>query len=87
MWRIFQHFADGLAALPTLIKAYKHPETELAWPWIATCIGIVLTLLTLKDGHSPIAFHRLYLHRGLADLLLRPIQDRQTRRRPEKTLQ
>jgi hypothetical protein len=46
---LFSIVADGLAALPTLIKAYKHPETEIAWPWIATCIGIVLTLLTLKE--------------------------------------
>jgi hypothetical protein len=45
----FSILADGLAAIPTLIKAYKYPETEIAWPWIATCIGVVLTLLTLKE--------------------------------------
>jgi hypothetical protein len=41
--------ADGLAALPTLIKAYKYPETEIAWPWLASCFGVTLTLLTLKE--------------------------------------
>lgn len=46
---VFSIVADGLAALPTLIKAYKHPETEIAWPWMATCVGIVLTLLTLNE--------------------------------------
>jgi hypothetical protein len=46
---VFSIVADGLAALPTLIKAYKYPETELAWPWMATCVGVVLTLLTLKE--------------------------------------
>jgi hypothetical protein len=46
---LFSIVADGLAALPTLIKAYKHPETEIAWPWLATCIGVVLTLLTIKE--------------------------------------
>jgi len=46
---LFSIVADALAALPTLIKAYRHPETEMAWPWLATCIGVVLTLLTLKE--------------------------------------
>jgi hypothetical protein len=46
---VFSIVADALAAIPTLIKAYKYPETELAWPWMATCVGIVLTLLTLKE--------------------------------------
>lgn len=45
----FSILADGLAALPTLVKAYQHPETEIAWPWLATCIGVTLTLLTLKE--------------------------------------
>lgn len=45
----FSIVADGLAALPTLIKAYRYPETEIAWPWLATCIGVTLTLLTLKE--------------------------------------
>lgn len=45
---LFSIVADGLAALPTLIKAYKYPETEIAWPWLATCIGVTLTLLTLR---------------------------------------
>jgi len=44
---LFSIVADGLAALPTLVKAYRYPETELAWPWLATCLGVVLTLLTL----------------------------------------
>lgn len=45
----FSIVADGLAALPTLINAYKYPETEIAWPWLATCCGVTLTLLTLKE--------------------------------------
>lgn len=45
----FSIVADGLAALTTLVKAYKHPETELAWPWLATCLGVTLTLLTLPE--------------------------------------
>ena len=45
----FSIVADALAAIPTLVKAYKYPDTELAWPWIATVVGVVLTLLTLKE--------------------------------------
>ncbi len=26
----------------------KYPDTEIAWPWIATAVGVVLTLLTLS---------------------------------------
>ncbi len=43
---LFSILADGLAALPTIIKSYQHPESEVAWPWIATSIGVVFTLLT-----------------------------------------
>jgi hypothetical protein len=43
----FSIVADGLAGVPTIVKAYKYPDTELAWPWIATVFGVILTLLTL----------------------------------------
>lgn len=46
---LFSILADGLAAVPTIIKAYHYPDTELAWPWIATSFGVVLTLLTLSE--------------------------------------
>lgn len=45
----FSILADGLAAVPTIVKAYKYPDTEIAWPWIAAPFGIVLTLLTLTE--------------------------------------
>jgi len=45
----FSIIADGLAAIPTIVKAYKYPDTEIAWPWIATVIGVILTLLTLSE--------------------------------------
>lgn len=44
----FSIMADGLAAVPTIVKAYKYPDTELGWPWIATAFGVVLTLLTIS---------------------------------------
>lgn len=44
----FSILADALAAIPTLVKAYRYPDTEIAWPWLATVFGVVLTLLTLN---------------------------------------
>jgi hypothetical protein len=44
----FSIVADGFAAVPTIVKAYKYPDTEIAWPWIATVLGVILTLLTLS---------------------------------------
>jgi len=44
----FSIVADGFAAVPTIVKAYRYPDTELAWPWLATVFGVVLTLLTLS---------------------------------------
>jgi hypothetical protein len=46
---LFSIIADGLAAIPTVVKAYKYPESELAWPWLMTSIGVILTLLTLNQ--------------------------------------
>ena len=31
---VFAIASDGLASVPTLIKAWNHPETESAWPFI-----------------------------------------------------
>jgi hypothetical protein len=45
---LFCIIADGLAAVPTIMKAYRYPDTEIAWPWIATSVGVILTLLTLS---------------------------------------
>jgi hypothetical protein len=44
----FSIVADGFAAVPTIVKAYRYPDTEVAWPWIATVVGVILTLLTLS---------------------------------------
>jgi hypothetical protein len=44
----FSIVADGLAAVPTVVKAYRYPDTEIAWPWIATVFGVILTLLTIS---------------------------------------
>jgi hypothetical protein len=45
---IFSILADGLAALPTIVKSFNYPETESAWPYFASTISAILTLLTVK---------------------------------------
>lgn len=44
----FSIIADGLASLPTIIKSYKYPETEAAWPYFSATISAAITLLTIK---------------------------------------
>ncbi len=45
---IFSIVADGLAALPTIVKSYKEPETENSSPFFFAIInaGIVLLVIT-----------------------------------------
>lgn len=44
---LFSLLSEGLATLPTLIKAYYHPHTERAWPWLASTASGILTLVTI----------------------------------------
>lgn len=41
--------ADGLAALPTIVKSYRFPETESGWPYITAAVNAALTLLTIDE--------------------------------------
>jgi len=43
----FSIMADGLAALPTIVKAFQFPETENPWIWLSGVLGVVITLFTL----------------------------------------
>lgn len=44
----FSILADGLAALPTIVKSFNYPETESAWPYFTGTISAALTLLTIQ---------------------------------------
>lgn len=44
----FSILSDGLAALPIIVKAYKYPETESAYPWLLSSMNGLITLLTIK---------------------------------------
>lgn len=45
----FAIFADGLAALPTIVKTYHYPETENGWLYLTGVIYALLTLLTIRN--------------------------------------
>lgn len=45
---IFSILADGLAALPTIVKAYRKPESENYLIYLTAIIGSGITLLTIQ---------------------------------------
>ncbi len=45
---LFSIIADGLAALPTIVKAYRHPETENWLGFGGGAVNAGITLLTIK---------------------------------------
>ncbi len=45
----FALIADGLAGLPTLIKAWKEPQSEHYAPYLTSAISAGITLLTISD--------------------------------------
>ncbi len=45
----FSIAADGLAALPTLRKAWSHPDSESPWAYLGGALGSGLTLLTITS--------------------------------------
>lgn len=45
---VFSIFADTAAAVPTLKKAWKFPETESYWPFLLAILSATITLATIK---------------------------------------
>ncbi len=69
---IFSILADFLAALPTIIKAYKNPETESYLTYFGASVGGIITLLTVTNWtFSNYAFDvYIMLNMGLIGLLV-----------------
>lgn len=65
---LFSIAADGLAALPTIVKAYRYPETETGWMWLSAAINGLLTLLTVVDW--TFAHYGFPLYIILVDLII-----------------
>ena len=47
--RISEQTADGFAAVPTIVKSYRHPESENRWLYLASAINAGVTLLTVRE--------------------------------------
>ncbi len=60
--------ADGLAAVPTIVKSYNHPETEIGWLWLAAATNGLLTVLTVVDW--TLAHYGFPLYILLVDLII-----------------
>jgi hypothetical protein len=45
---VFSLIADAFAALPTLYKAYKNPDTENSFAYLTAAISGIITLLTIR---------------------------------------
>lgn len=46
---MFGILADAFAAIPTIVKSYKHPESESAPVYLLGAIAAGVTMLTIKD--------------------------------------
>lgn len=58
---VFAIIADLFAALPTIVKAWRHPETESAWIYVLGGLGNIIGLLTLRTWDLATAGFSTYL--------------------------
>ena len=45
----FSIIADGLAALPTIMKSFSYPETENGWVYLTAAISALLNLMNINN--------------------------------------
>lgn len=64
----FSILADGFAFVPTIRKAYSHPETENAYAYLAASVGIAFNLLAVE--HWIFAAYAFPLYLLIADLIV-----------------
>jgi hypothetical protein len=58
---LFAAMGDGFAALPTIIKAWKHPETESGMIFIASLISVLLVLPSIPAWNIQNSAFQIYL--------------------------
>jgi hypothetical protein len=46
---IFATATDVVATLPTAVKLYKYPETEIAWPYFTATVCCLLNLILIES--------------------------------------
>jgi hypothetical protein len=62
---IFSIAADFLAAIPTVIKSYTHPQSESINNYFAAILNSIITILTIKKfdfANSSFAFYILFIN-------------------------
>ncbi len=57
----FGILSDGLAAVPTIIKSYKFPETENYWAYLSSAISALLTLMTIDNWSFESSAFSIYI--------------------------
>ncbi|MEK7564006.1 MAG: hypothetical protein AAB510_00340 [Patescibacteria group bacterium] len=57
---LFAILSDGLAAVPTLIKSWKFPETETSSAYLGGAVANVLGLIIIKEWTFPIYSFGVY---------------------------
>lgn len=62
-------FADGFAAFPTLIKAWKYPETETGITYVAFLVSVVLVIPSIPVWTIENLAFQIYLLTGNALML------------------
>lgn len=58
---LFSILSDLLAAIPTVIKSFRDPESESAFGFVAPGIASVITLLTIKEWNFATYGFPLYI--------------------------
>jgi hypothetical protein len=75
---LFAIVADALAAIPTLVKSYAHPESENAAGFLAFALNAGITLLTIRTWDFANYAFPLYIciicSVTAALIVLRPVQ-------------
>lgn len=46
---LFAVLSDGAAGVPTLLKAWRYPETENAWPFVTSVLGASTSFVAIKS--------------------------------------
>ncbi|HNW71829.1 MAG TPA: hypothetical protein PKZ36_01950 [Candidatus Paceibacterota bacterium] len=58
---LFAILSDGLAAIPTIIKSWKFPNTETSSVYLGGIVNNIFSLLVIKNWSFPIYSFSIYL--------------------------
>lgn len=61
---------DGFAVIPTLVKAWRHPETETGAAYVAALVSVLLVLPSIPEWNIENAAFQIYLLIGSLALLV-----------------